>query len=163
MLLDENSGTLSTRQPIVFQTRQAAYLAYPHSPLSGRKVGCMTAMTRNAVTAIGVLHLVFMFAEVFLWKPLVPWLHIYDKERTNATAAVGANMGIYNGILGALLIWVAANAPELGAGPSGVFSCCLLAGIIVAGIFGGLTIKWTIPIVQSLPALFVFAMVWGLI
>ncbi len=121
----------------------------------------MTSLTQYSLGAIGVLHLGFMLAEVFLWKPLVPWLGIYDKERATATAAVGANLGIYNGILGVVLMWLVWKAPELGAGSSRAFGTCLLAGVIVAGIFGGLTIKWTIPLFQSLPALIALAVLWG--
>ena len=121
----------------------------------------MTSLMRYSVGAIGVLHLGFMLAEIFLWKLLVPWLGIYDKERANATAAIGANMGIYNGILGAFLIWLVWRAPDLGTAATRAFGTCLLAGVIVAGVFGGLTIKWTIPLFQSLPALVVLAVIWS--
>jgi uncharacterized membrane protein len=59
------------------------------------------------------------------------------------------------------MIWLARHAPGLGAGPSEAFATCLLASIILAGIFGGLTIKWTIPLFQSLPALGALLVVWG--
>lgn len=121
----------------------------------------MTPLSRYAVGAVGGIHLAFMIAEIFLWKTLVPRLGIYDKERAVVTAPLGANMGIYNGILGTILIWLAWDAPGLGAGPSRAFGTCLLAGVIVAGIFGGATIKPTIPLFQSLPALAALALLWG--
>ena len=110
-------------------------------------------MSAGAVAAVGGLHLLYMIVEIGFWTPLVPRLGIYDRERAIATAPMGANLGIYNGILGTILIWLAWNAPGLGVEPFRAFGTCLLAGVIVAGVFGGATIKWTIPFFQSLPAL----------
>lgn len=121
----------------------------------------MTPLARWLVGAVGALHLLFLAAEVLLWKPLLPFLRIYDKDRAEATAAVGANMGVYNGILGATLIWLAWDAPGLGPRPARAFATCLLVGVIVAGVAGGLTIQWTIPLFQSLPALVALAVVRG--
>jgi uncharacterized membrane protein len=112
----------------------------------------MSSTVRNWVVAVGALHLVYMVVEIGFWKPLVPRLKIYDEARAEATAAVGANMGAYNGVIGALLIWVARNTSDLGAGPAQAFATWLLVGVIVLGLFGGLTIKWSIPLFQSLPA-----------
>jgi putative membrane protein len=118
----------------------------------------MSEMSRYAVAAVGGLHLLYMIVEICFWKPLVPRLGIYDRERAVATAPMGANMGIYNGILGTIMIWLAWNAPGVGAEPFRAFGTCLLTGVIVAGLFGGATIKWSIPIFQSLPALVALAL-----
>jgi uncharacterized membrane protein len=117
----------------------------------------MTSKARYLVAAVGVLHLAFMVAEVGFWTTLVPKLKIYEEAQAAATAAVGKNMGAYNGIFGLLLLCVAWNAPELGAGPGKAFATWVLVGVFVAGVVGGLTIKWTIPVFQSVPALIALA------
>jgi len=104
-----------------------------------------------------------MAAEIFLWKRLVPALGIYTKDRADATAVVGANMGAYNGVLGAILLWLAWDAPSLGDGPARAYGTALLLGVVVAGAFGGATIKWTIPLFQSLPALVALGLLWGIV
>lgn len=149
--------SVSSNQRTVLETVQAAYLINRNPVKAGEDI-TMSEMSRYAVAAVGGLHLLFMIAEIGFWKTLVPRLGIYNRERAVATAPVGANMGIYNGILGTILIWLAWNAPGLGAEPFRAFGTCLLAGVIVAGIFGGATIRWTIPLFQSLPALVALAL-----
>jgi len=120
----------------------------------------MPLLARCLVATVGLLHLGFMVAEVFLWTTLVPKLGIYDQTQADATAAVGKNMGAYNGIFGVILLWLAWKAPELGARPSRTFSTWLLAGVVVAGLVGGATIAWTIPLFQSVPAINALAAMW---
>ena len=113
------------------------------------------------VAAVGILHVAFMVAEVGFWTTLVPKLKIYGEAQAAATAEVGKNMGAYNGIFGLLLLWLAWKAPELGARPARAFATSLLAGVVVAGVVGGLTIRWTIPVFQSVPALIALATLWS--
>jgi putative membrane protein len=120
----------------------------------------MSPLARVAVAVVGGLHLAYMGVELFLWRRLVPVLGIYTQDRADATAAVGANMGAYNGVLGVILLWLAWDAPSLGDRPARAFAAALLLGVVVAGVFGGATIKWTIPLFQSLPALVALGLLW---
>jgi uncharacterized membrane protein len=120
----------------------------------------MTSRARYLVAAVGILHLAFMVAEVGFWTTLVPRLKIYDDAQAAATAEVGKNMGTYNGIFGAILLGLAWKTPELGARPARTFATWLLTGIVLAGVVGGVTIVWTIPIFQSVPALIAMAAIW---
>ena len=61
-------------------------------------------------------------------------------------------MGLYNAILAACLAWLLL-ATGLDDGHARSLAALLLLSIVIAGAFGGFTIKWTIPIFQSLPAL----------
>jgi putative membrane protein len=121
----------------------------------------MTSKARFLVATVGIFHVAFMVAEVGFWTTLVPKLNIYDEAHAVATADVGKNMGAYNGIFGVLLIWLAWKAPELGARPAKAFATWILVGVVVAGVVGGLTIKWTIPVFQSVPALIALATLWS--
>lgn len=69
-------------------------------------------------------------------------------ETAEATATLAANQGLYNGILAAGLGW-SLVAPEPTAFAFRVF---FLAAVIVAGIFGGITVSRRILLVQALPA-----------
>ena len=94
------------------------------------------------------LHIGFLILEMFLWStPLVQ-----DRLPVNLTPAemskkLAANMGLYNGFIAIGLVW-GLLASE------GSFSIKLffLSAAIVAGIFGGLTVKRSIFFFQAVPA-----------
>jgi uncharacterized membrane protein len=122
----------------------------------------MSPQARVAVAVLVGLLLAFMAAEVVLWSG---WSRSSGptKDRADATAAVGANMGAYNGVLGAILLWLAQDAPSLGDGPARAFGTALMLGVAVAGAFGRATIKWTTPLFQSLPTLVALGLLWGVV
>ena len=115
----------------------------------------MLPVTRKLIWVVAGLHLIFMGAEIFFWETLTPLLHVYDETKAGITAAVGRNMGLYNGILAGGLIG-ALLAPGLSESHRKGIAIYLLVGIVLAGIFGGITINWTIPLFQSVPALIAF-------
>ena len=112
-----------------------------------------------AIWIVAGLHIGFGVAELFLWKRLTPLLKIYDADRAKITAPVGMNMGVYNGIIAACLLWLL-HASGLGVDNIRSLGTLLLVSIIIAGIFGGFTIKWSIPIFQSLPAAIALVLLW---
>jgi putative membrane protein len=69
------------------------------------------------------------------------------------------NMGVYNGVIAACLLWLL-HAYGLSVDQIRSLGTLLLVSIIIAGIFGGFTIKWTIPIFQSLPAAIALGLLW---
>lgn len=96
-----------------------------------------------AICVIGAFHLVFMVGELYPWER--PWimalvsrkwgLDLAQDKTTHLLAMVVHNAGIYNGIV-AVGLFVA-----LCAGPAAFhIQIALLAGGIVAGVFGGLTL-----------------------
>jgi putative membrane protein len=58
------------------------------------------------------------------------------------------NIGLYNSFLAAGLIWGLISTLE----PSTI-QLFFLSCVLLAGIFGALTVKWTTLIVQTLPSL----------
>ena len=112
----------------------------------------IASMTIVAVVLIGVtalLYLWFLVLEMFLWRtPFGMRIFGLSPQKAEATATLAANQGLYNGILAAGLGWslVAAEPTALS------FSVFFLVAVIVAGIFGGLTVSRRIILVQALPA-----------
>jgi putative membrane protein len=83
--------------------------------------------------------------EMFLWtKPIGRRSFGLSEELAAATATLARNQGLYNGFLAAGLIWAAL---------SGTWSAQLffLGCVIVAGIFGGLTVGRSILWIQAAP------------
>ena len=98
------------------------------------------------VVFVAVQHLGFLVLEMFLWrKPVGLKTFRMTQAQADSTATLAMNQGLYNGFLAAGLAWGLAT----GAVPVQVF---FLGCVVVAGIFGGVTVKWTIFVVQALPA-----------
>jgi putative membrane protein len=108
----------------------------------------MSAIGLVAVTIVGLLHFYFLVLEMFLWtKPAGLRAFRQTPEKAEASRVLAANQGLYNGFLGAGLIWSAWLRPD--------FHVVLffLACVIIAGVYGGLTAGHKILYVQALPAL----------
>lgn len=97
---------------------------------------------------VAALHVYFLVLEMFLWDtPYGRKTFGLTAEYSAASKTLAANQGLYNGFLAAGLIWGLA----LGAagGPVKTF---FLACVIVAGIYGAITVSRKILFVQALPA-----------
>ena len=103
------------------------------------------------IWVVACLHVAFAAAEIFFWETLTPMLKVFKTaEEAKATSKVGRNMGVYNGIVAACFLWMLITDPSFERLHS--LAILLLACVVVAGVFGGITIKWSIAIVQALPA-----------
>lgn len=101
-----------------------------------------------AVGLVALLHMFFLVLEMFFWrKPLGRRVFGLTPEFAQASAALAANQGLYNGFLAAGLLWGIAIGPA-GYGIKIFFLGC----VIVAGIFGAMTANRRILWVQALPA-----------
>ena len=99
------------------------------------------------VGLVAALHLYFLVLEMFLWtKPLGIKTFGNTPEFAEASKVLAANQGLYNGFLVAGLVWALATQTLEVA----VF---FLGCVIVAGVYGGLTVSRRILVVQALPAL----------
>jgi putative membrane protein len=102
------------------------------------------------VGLVAALHLYFLVLEMFLWTtPRGRATFGTDAEFAEATKALAANQGLYNGFLVAGLVW------GLIAGLQDV-KIFFLACVIVAGAYGAVTVNKRILVVQALPALLAF-------
>jgi len=97
---------------------------------------------------VGLLHVYFLVLEMFLWdKPYGRRTFGTTPEYATASKVLAANQGLYNGFLAAGLAW----GLWLGAGGVQVKVFFLLC-VIVAGMYGGLTVSRKIYAIQAAPA-----------
>ena len=101
-----------------------------------------------AVALVAVLHLLFLWLEMFQWsKPRGRRVFGLSRELAEQTKALAANQGLYNGFLAAGLVWGLWAGPGAGFAPRVFFTGC----VVVAGLFGAATAKRSILYVQALP------------
>lgn len=117
----------------------------------------MRLLADTLVVLVAIAHLGFMVLESFLWRtPIGLKTFAMSPERANATAVLAANQGLYNGFLAAGLLWsLMPQAPAPFA-----LKVFFLGCVFVAGVVGAITAKWTILLVQALPALVALALTW---
>ncbi|KQP21493.1 DUF1304 domain-containing protein [Pseudorhodoferax sp. Leaf267] len=108
------------------------------------------------IALVALLHLYFLVLEMFLWdKPFGMKTFNNTPEKAETTKVLAANQGLYNGFLAAGLLW------GLNLGPQGThIQVFFLACVVVAGLFGALTVNRKIFFVQALPALLALAAIW---
>jgi putative membrane protein len=103
---------------------------------------------------IAIEHIGFLVLEMFLWtKPFGMRTFGTRPEFARESAALAANQGLYNGFLAAGLIW---GLVTLRAEVVAFNLIC----VFVAGLYGGATAKWTIWVVQALPAAAALGVFW---
>lgn len=111
----------------------------------------MELLSKAIVILVALEHLYILILEMFLWgKPRTRKIFGIKKEDIEKTKVLAANQGLYNGFLSAGLIWgVLHTNVSVGVQIQVFFLSCVL----VAALYGGLTVKKLIIIVQGLPAL----------
>jgi putative membrane protein len=100
------------------------------------------------VLLVAVEHFYILVLEMFRWEhPHTRAIFGLDKDLAAKTKVMAANQGLYNGFLAAGLLW------GLWQGAEGKdVTLFFLACVVVAGVYGGLTVTKRIVIVQALPA-----------
>lgn len=107
----------------------------------------MTVVAQVLVALVALLHLGFLVLEMVLWtKPAGRQVFGLDREFAEQTKALAANQGLYNGFLVAGLVWGLVRDDTA----TMVF---FLLCVLVAGVFGAVTVSRRILVVQALPAL----------
>jgi putative membrane protein len=105
-------------------------------------------ITDIIVGLVALLHFYFLILEMFLWeKPTGLRVFNLSREEAATTKVLAANQGLYNGFLAAGLVW----GLLLGAEGNAVkifFLCCIL----IAGLYGAVSVGRKILFVQALPA-----------
>jgi putative membrane protein len=99
------------------------------------------------IVLVAALHLYFMYLEMIAWDtPAGRKVFGTTPEFSAASKALAANQGLYNGFLAAGLVW----GVYLGEGGFAIRTFFLVC-VIVAGVFGALTVSRKILFVQALP------------
>ncbi len=114
----------------------------------------MKLVANILVVLVILLHLAFLVLEMFFWDhPVGRSVFNMTPEVSASSAVLAANQGLYNGFLAAGLLW------GLLGGRRDV-KLFFLACVIIAGIYGGVTAKPTILLIQALPAALAWICVW---
>ncbi|MBH1970750.1 DUF1304 domain-containing protein [Moraxellaceae bacterium AER2_44_116] len=109
------------------------------------------------VGLVALEHFYIMYLEMVLWTtPKGLKAFGMTKEVAESSKVLAANQGLYNGFLGAGLIWGLVHPSAEIATQIQVF---FLGCVLVAAAYGGATAKKSILLVQGLPALLALAAV----
>ncbi len=111
----------------------------------------MNALSIMFVVVVAGLHLYFLWLEMFAWTTRGPKVFTsLPKHLFEPTKAMAANQGLYNGFLSAGLVWALfIQTDEWSKNVAAFFFLC----VIVAGIYGAVSVSRKIFFVQGLPAL----------
>jgi putative membrane protein len=113
----------------------------------------MKTLAAALVVLVALLHVLFLVLEMFLWnKPYGRRAFGLTREFAEQSAKLAANQGLYNGFLAAGLIW------GLLRGDASI-QIFFLVCVVIAGLYGGLTVKRSILVLQALPAGIALALV----
>ena len=110
----------------------------------------MALLSSLTVTLIALLHIYILVLEMFLWTT-PRGLRSFDLTPgfASETKVLAANQGLYNGFLAAGLVWGLLHpVPEFGK----QIELFFLVLVAIAGVFGGLTAKPKMFLIQSVPA-----------
>lgn len=101
------------------------------------------------VLLVALEHMYFLYLEMFLWtKPKGLRIFGNTAQKAEDSKVLAANQGLYNGFLAAGLIWGLAYPGTAGLHIQMFFLAC----VVVAGIYGGMTVKPRIMYLQAGPA-----------
>ena len=116
----------------------------------------MQAAANILIALVALLHAYFMVLEMFFWtKPFGRRAFGLSAEFAEASKRLAANQGLYNGFLAAGLVW------GLLLGDAGTpIKVFFLGCVILAGVFGALTVSRKILWVQAVPAAVALTLLW---
>lgn len=107
----------------------------------------MRALAILFTNLVAFMHAGFLALEMFFWEsPMALKAFNITAEFAKETAFMAANQGLYNGFLAAGLFWgLIAKKKD--------FIIFFLLCVIVAGVYGALTVKPSIFFIQAVPAM----------
>jgi len=106
----------------------------------------MNLITTILIVIVAFLHFFFLYLEMFLWdKPFGRKTFRMTEEQAKASKTLAMNQGLYNGFLAAGLIWSLFTDDSV--------KIFFLSCVVIAGIFGALTVSKRIFYIQSVPAI----------
>ena len=109
----------------------------------------MHMAAKVAIVIVALLHFYFLVLEMFLWtKPAGLKAFGLTPERAESSKVLAANQGLYNGFLGAGLLWSLTQGRH-----AFHLSMFFLVCVVIAGFYGAATANKKILYVQAFPGL----------
>ena len=116
----------------------------------------MATVASALIVLVAAIHVYIVVLEMFLWRrPRGLRAFGTDQAFADASAALAANQGLYNGFLVAGLVWGLLASDPVGFQVRIFFLAC----VIVAGVYGAATVNRRILLVQAVPAALALAAV----
>jgi putative membrane protein len=113
-------------------------------------------LAAQIVTAlVALIHVYIVLLETVLFNTRGRRVFGLSKEKAEIVQPAMSNQGCYNGFLVAALVVGFVHPDPAVASAFTVFGLCCVA---VAGIWGGVTVKRTILMIQTLPAVIALAL-----
>ena len=109
----------------------------------------MLPFAHIACAIVIALHVYFVILEMLLWRMKGPKIFGISREFAAQSAALASNQGLYNGFLVVALVIGYFHPPFMFYG---------LGCVVVAGIWGAITVSKRIFFVQAVPALAALAL-----
>jgi putative membrane protein len=110
----------------------------------------MILLANVFVVLVAVLHLYFLFLEMFMWtKPIGLKTFKNDAEFARRSAVLAANQGLYNGFLAAGLLWSVFANEQIALSLKVFFLSC----VIIASIYGWYSVSKKFFFIQGIPAI----------
>jgi len=108
------------------------------------------------IAIIAALHFYIAWFEIFAWTTRGPnFFNDFPEELFDQTIQMAANQGIYNTFLAVGLCWSLVIKDK--RWQANVATCFLLF-VVVAGIFGAITLTTKILVIQAVPAIVALAL-----
>lgn len=111
----------------------------------------MTLLSQIIIGLVALIHFYILWLEMFVWTT---WgrkvFKTIPEDLFEKTKVMAANQGLYNGFLAAGLIW---SLFICDANWSKNVALFFLACVLVAGLYGAITVSKRIFYVQSVPAI----------
>lgn len=115
----------------------------------------MKKFTNGLILLIAVFHIAILVIEMFFWDhPIGYKVFAMTPEVAKTSAVLAMNQGLYNGFLALGLCW------GLLAAKTDV-KVFFLSCILCAGVFAGLTAKFSIIFTQGMPALVALMLIYA--
>ena len=115
----------------------------------------MRLLSLILIGVVALEHLYFLYLEMFAWTaPRTRRAFGTTAEFAEASRTLAANQGLYNGFLAAGLVWSLLQPDAAFALQTTIF---FLACVIVAAIYGALSVNRRILVMQGLPAMLALA------
>lgn len=118
----------------------------------------MNFLSTLMIGFIAIIHLYILWLEMFAWTTRAPKVFkAIAPDQFKKTKVMAANQGLYNGFLAAGLIWALLIPNENWSHNVALF---FLSCILIAGLYGALTVSKRIFFVQALPAILGILTLW---
>lgn len=111
----------------------------------------MEILSKILIGFVALEHLYILYFEMFAWEIIgKKTFDFLPKNLFKPTKTMAANQGLYNGFLSAGLIWsLLIENPQWSFNIAIFFTSC----VIIAGVYGAITLTKKIFITQAIPAI----------